>query len=74
MDAAIQNAMTMAQQKPLPVAPKPTSSVAQADKAAKDYETVFVSQFLSSMFSGIATDGITGGAKTCACGIRARVC
>lgn len=63
MDAAIQNAMTMAQQKPLPIAPKPTSSVAQADKAAKDYETVFISQFLGSMFSGIQSDSLTGGGE-----------
>jgi Rod binding domain-containing protein len=63
MDASIQSAMTMAQQKPLPVAPQPTSSVAQAEKASKDYETVFISQFISSMFSGISTDGPTGGGQ-----------
>ena len=63
MDAAIQNAMTMAQQKPLPVAPKPTSDIAKADKAAKDYESVFISQFLGSMFSSIPTDSVTGGGQ-----------
>jgi Rod binding domain-containing protein len=37
--------------------------VAQAEKASKDYETVFISQFISSMFSGISTDGPTGGGQ-----------
>jgi Rod binding domain-containing protein len=63
MDSAIQNMMSLAQQKPLTSQPKPTASVAQADKASKDYETVFISQFLGSMFSGIPTDGITGGGQ-----------
>jgi Rod binding domain-containing protein len=63
MDAAIQNAMTMAQQAPLPVAPKPMSDAGTAAKAAKDYETVFISQFLGSMFSGIQADSVTGGGE-----------
>jgi flagellar protein FlgJ len=63
MDAGIQNMMSLAQQKPLATAPRPTMNEAKADKASKDYETVFISQFLGSMFSGIATDGVTGGGE-----------
>ena len=32
-------------------------------KAAKEYESVFISQFLGSMFSGIPTDGPSGGGE-----------
>lgn len=63
MDAVIQSAMTLAQQAPLAAAPKPTASEAQADTASKEYESVFISQFLGSMFSGIKTDGIMGGGQ-----------
>jgi Rod binding domain-containing protein len=63
MDAAIQGAMTMAQQTPLAAAPKPTASEAKADAAAKEYESIFISQFLGSMFSGIQSDTLTGGGQ-----------
>ena len=63
MDAAIQNTVAMAQMAPQATAPKPTASEAKADWAAKEYESVFISQFLGSMFSGIKTDGITGGGQ-----------
>jgi peptidoglycan hydrolase FlgJ len=63
MDATIQNMMSLAQQKPLASAPRPTFDEAKADKASKEYETVFVSQFLGSMFSGLATVGVTGGGQ-----------
>lgn len=63
MDASIQNMMSLAQQKTLASAPRPTLDQARADKASKDYEQVFISQFLGSMFSGIATDGVTGGGE-----------
>ena len=63
MDAAIQGMMTMAQQSPLAAAPKPTASEAKADAAAKDYESIFISQFLGSMFSGIQSDTLTGGGQ-----------
>jgi flagellar protein FlgJ len=63
MDSAIQGAMTMAQQSPLAAAPKPTNDAAKAAAAAKEYEGVFISQFLGSMFSGIKTDGVTGGGE-----------
>jgi len=63
MDASLQTTMAMAQQAPLAAAPKPTASESKADWAAKEYESVFISQFLGSMFSGIQTDGITGGGQ-----------
>jgi len=63
MDTAIQSAMSMAAQSPLAAAPKPTASTAKADAASKEYESVFISQFLGSMFSGIKTDGVMGGGQ-----------
>jgi flagellar protein FlgJ len=63
MDASIQNMISLAQQKPLAKAPMPTGGAAAADKASKEYEQVFISQFISSMFSGISTDGPTGGGE-----------
>jgi flagellar protein FlgJ len=62
MDSAIQG-MSMLAQQPLSAAPKATPFAAQADAAAKDYESVFIGQFLGSMFAGIKTDGITGGGE-----------
>jgi flagellar protein FlgJ len=44
--------------------PKPPGAggnAAVTGKAAKEFESVFISQFLGSMFSGISTDGPTGG-------------
>jgi len=63
MDASIQSAVAMAQQPALPSAPKPTADTTKAAWAAKEYESVFISQFLGSMFSSIPTDGITGGGQ-----------
>jgi Rod binding domain-containing protein len=63
MDAAIQSTMMMAQQSPMASAPRPTADVVKAAKASKEYESIFISQFLGSMFSGIKTDGITGGGQ-----------
>jgi peptidoglycan hydrolase FlgJ len=63
MDATIQSMVSMAQQKPLPSAPISTGNSAAADKASKEYEQVFISQFLGSMFSGIGADSITGGGE-----------
>jgi Rod binding domain-containing protein len=50
-------------QQPQAAAPKATADAAKADWAAKEYESVFISQFLGSMFEGIKTDGITGGGQ-----------
>ncbi|HTC84027.1 MAG TPA: rod-binding protein [Rhizomicrobium sp.] len=75
MDAAIQSTVTMAQQGPLAPAPSrvggsqsgnqisSTADAAKADWAAKEYESIFISQFLGSMFSGIQTDTLTGGGQ-----------
>ena len=63
MDASIQSTMAMAQMAPQAAAPKPTASEAKAGWAAKEYESVFISQFLGSMFSGIQTDTLTGGGQ-----------
>ena len=75
MDTAIQGMMSMAQQSLLAGPPRrvgesqsgnqisPTTSEAKADAASKEYESVFISQFLGSMFSGIKTDGIMGGGQ-----------
>jgi flagellar protein FlgJ len=56
----MQSAMMMAKAAPVQ-APSPTSNLAVADKAAKQYEGVFITQFLGSMFEGISTDGPFGG-------------
>ena len=44
-------------------APQPTANAASAAKAAKQFESVFVSEFLGSMFEGIPTDGPFGGGQ-----------
>jgi peptidoglycan hydrolase FlgJ len=58
----IQNAMSMAKAAPLQ-APSATDNIAVATKAAKQYEGVFISEFLGSMFEGIKTDGPFGGGQ-----------
>ena len=63
MDSAISSMASMASQTPAMAAPKATGDAAKADWASKEYESVFISQFLGSMFSGIKTDGITGGGQ-----------
>jgi Rod binding domain-containing protein len=64
MDAtsSAQSAMFLAQQPSLPVI-KGGIDTAKAAGAAKEYESVFISQFLGSMFSGIKTDELTGGGQ-----------
>ena len=61
-DATIQGAMALAQSAP-PAVPQKTSNAAAAEKAAKEFESVFISQFLGSMFDGIQTDGPFGGGQ-----------
>ncbi len=56
------SAMTALQNQPLATAPRFASDAAM-DKAAKEFESVFISQFLGSMFSGIKTDGPFGGGQ-----------
>jgi len=62
MDATLQSAMMATQAAPLK-APSATGNVAGANKSAKEFESVFISQFLGSMFSGIPTDGPMGGGE-----------
>lgn len=59
-DPAIQGAMALAQSAPLKV-PHKTADAVAAQKAAKEFEGVFISQFLGQMFEGIPTDGPFGG-------------
>jgi len=62
MDATFQSVMALAQSAPI----KPPSAApnqAAAEKAGKEFESVFISQFLGSMFSGIPTDGVFGGGE-----------
>jgi Rod binding domain-containing protein len=50
------------QNQPLTAAKTPKNAAAM-DAAAKQFESVFISQFLGSMFSGIKTDGPFGGGQ-----------
>jgi Rod binding domain-containing protein len=43
--------------------PQSTGNLSVAKKAASQFESVFLSQFLSSMFEGISTDGPFGGGQ-----------
>lgn len=61
-DAAIQGSVAIAQSA-TPRAPVSARTLAAAQKAAKEYEGVFISEFLGSMFSGISTDGPFGGGQ-----------
>jgi len=42
-------------------APHATKDAGAAGKAAQEFESVFISQFLGSMFSGIKNDSMFGG-------------
>jgi Rod binding domain-containing protein len=44
-------------------APHATNNAGAAKKAASQFESVFISQFLGSMFEGIPTDGPFGGGQ-----------
>jgi flagellar protein FlgJ len=55
-------AMTALQNQPL-TATTGFKNEAAMDKAAKEFEGVFITQFLGAMFSGIKTDGPTGGGQ-----------
>ena len=39
------------------------ASEAEIEKAAADFEAVFLSQFIENMFAGIKTDGMFGGGQ-----------
>jgi Rod binding domain-containing protein len=50
-------------QNPKLVAPHAAANETATQKVAKQFEAVFVSQFLGSMFEGIPTDGPFGGGQ-----------
>ena len=62
MDAGFQTAMAAIQNGEV-ATPAATGNRAAAVKAAKEFESVFISQFLGSMFSGIPTDTMFGGGQ-----------
>jgi flagellar protein FlgJ len=62
MSPDITAVMTIARSAPVQ-APAKTANVAVAKKAAQDFESVFISQMLGQMFSGISTDGPFGGGE-----------
>lgn len=55
-DAAITGAMTLANASPV-TTPHSTTDVTAAKKAAKQFESVLITQMLGGMFEGISTDG-----------------
>lgn len=61
--ASAQTAMFAAQNRALPSVPKGAMSTSRIAAVSKEYESVFISQFLGSMFEGLPTDGITGGGQ-----------
>ncbi|HXC55206.1 MAG TPA: rod-binding protein [Rhizomicrobium sp.] len=64
MSAALDTASAMTALQSAPVAtPFKTSDPNVAKKAAEQFEGVFVTQFLGEMFSGISSDGPTGGGQ-----------
>lgn len=62
MDATLQTAMPATQPTSIKT-PAATNNAAAAGKSAKEFESVFISQFLGSMFQGIPTDGPFGGGQ-----------
>ena len=63
MDASLQTALLASQPTGPIKPPSATGNVTAAAGAAKEFESVFISQFLGSMFSGISTDGPFGGGE-----------
>lgn len=62
MSAGLDITSTLALAKAVPPkAPAPTANAGAAKKAAQQFESVFVSEFLGQMFAGIPTDGPFGG-------------
>lgn len=62
MDAVVTGATFLARQGTV-APPAQTADVAKAASAAREYESVFISQLLGSMFQGISTDGMFGGGQ-----------
>jgi len=55
-------ALTAARSQPV-AAPRATADAAAAKKAARDFESVFLSEMLGEMFAGLPTDGPFGGGQ-----------
>ena len=47
--------------KPAPVLTGSAKTAAQAEKAAQEFEAVFINEMISTMFEGVKTDGPFGG-------------
>lgn len=62
MSPDIANAMSVARSAPV-TAPGKTANADVAKQKAQDFESVFISQMLGQMFSGISTDGPFGGGQ-----------
>jgi len=63
MSATIDTSAALTSLQPgIPTAPR-TSDPAAVKKAAQDFESVFITQFMGEMFSGISTDGPFGGGQ-----------
>jgi flagellar protein FlgJ len=60
--ADISSAQALAQTRAV-AAPHATANAAAAKKAASQFESVFISQFLGSMFEGVSSDGPFGGGQ-----------
>lgn len=63
MTPALDIATAQANLKPQVSAPQPTANVTAAKKAAQQFESVFISEFLGQMWEGIPTDGPFGGGQ-----------
>ena len=62
-DAGVQGAMALAQSAGPKMPTYSAATLAAAKKAGKDYESVFISEFMGEMFNGISTDGPFGGGQ-----------
>jgi Rod binding domain-containing protein len=60
--AEISSAQALAQTRAVR-APYATANAAAAKKAASQFESVFISQFLGSMYEGVSSDGPFGGGQ-----------
>ena len=62
MTADISAALILSQSRPV-AAPRATADESAARKAASQFEAVFISQVLGSIFEGVSTDGPFGGGQ-----------
>jgi Rod binding domain-containing protein len=62
-NSAIAQTASLATQSAAIRTPLPTRDAAKADKAAKQFEAMFIGQFLGAMYQDVPTDGLTGGGQ-----------